>query len=114
MPLGVRPSASSEHEPDDTWRALLGLVLPIAAHIMKFTRLLLPWRICVNGAERAARGEDLAGRFAGQGEMILAALDTAPFPHPERDAGHRYENRPYSAKEHYLRPLAVLSGDRLT
>jgi hypothetical protein len=49
----------------------------------------------------SARGADLAQHYAAEGELILAKLDSAPFPHPSRADGHRYEGPLYSAKEHY-------------
>jgi hypothetical protein len=61
-------------------------------------RLLFPLLWC---AAIAARGADLSQHFAAQGELILAQLASAPFPHPSRAEGHRYEGQLYSAKEHY-------------
>ena len=33
--------------------------------------------------------------------MILAQLTSAPFPHPSRAEGHRYNGQLFAAKEHY-------------
>jgi hypothetical protein len=48
-----------------------------------------------------ARGADLKQQYAAEGELILARLASAPFPHPSRVEGHRYGGQLYSAKEHY-------------
>jgi hypothetical protein len=61
-------------------------------------RLLLLWLGC---AALAARGENLPERYAGQGELILTQLASAPFPHPKRAEGHRYKDQFYPAQEHY-------------
>jgi hypothetical protein len=52
-------------------------------------------------AALAARGENLPERYAGQGELILTQLASAPFPHPKRAEGHRYKGQLYPAQEHY-------------
>ena len=44
-----------------------------------------------------ACGEDLAKRYAAQGELILTHLASAPFPHPKRAEGHQYKARVYPA-----------------
>lgn len=46
-------------------------------------------------------GESLPERYAGQGELILARLASAPFPHPKRAEGHQYKNQFFPAGEHY-------------
>jgi hypothetical protein len=61
-------------------------------------RLLFPLLCC---ATIAARGADLSQRYTAQGELILAKLASAPFPHPSRAEGHKYEGKLYTAKEHY-------------
>ncbi len=48
-----------------------------------------------------ARGADVPGRYAAQGELIIAQLASAPFPHPSRAEGHRYNGQLFAAKEHY-------------
>ncbi len=52
-------------------------------------------------AALAARGANLPERYASQGELILTALASAPFPHPKRAEGHQYKGQRYPAKEHY-------------
>ena len=52
-------------------------------------------------AALTARGEDLAKRYAAQGELILTHLASAPFPHPKRAEGHQYKAQFYPAHEHY-------------
>ncbi len=44
---------------------------------------------------------DLPQRYSASGELILAQLASAPFPHPSRAEGHRYNGQLFSAKEHY-------------
>jgi len=44
---------------------------------------------------------NLPERYAGQGELIVARLTSAPFPHPKRAEGHRYNNQVFPAREHY-------------
>src|SRR6266567_1201262 len=39
--------------------------------------------------------------YAPFGELIVTQLDSAPFPHPLRAEGHRYQDQFFSAKEHY-------------
>ena len=45
--------------------------------------------------------ESLEKYYAGAGTLILTNLESAPFPHPARAAGHRYHDQFYSAEEHY-------------
>jgi hypothetical protein len=47
------------------------------------------------------RGETLSERYAGYGELIVTPLASAPFPHPKRAEGHKYQNKLYPATEHY-------------
>ena len=46
-------------------------------------------------------GQDLQGRYASYGDLILVHLPSAPFPHPLRAEGIRYRDSVYSAAEHY-------------
>ncbi len=39
--------------------------------------------------------------YADYGELLLVKLDSAPFPHPLRAEGHKYQNEFYSADQHY-------------
>jgi len=48
-----------------------------------------------------AQAETLPEHFASQGELILAHLASAPFPHPQRAEGHKYKDQFFSAAEHY-------------
>ena len=48
-----------------------------------------------------ARGESLPQRYADYGELIVTQLTSAPFPHPKRAEGHKYQGQLYSAQEHY-------------
>ena len=45
--------------------------------------------------------ETLRERYANYGEVIVAELISAPFPHPQRAEGHQYKNRLYPADKHY-------------
>jgi hypothetical protein len=49
----------------------------------------------------AAFAETLPERYASQGELIIAPLVSAPFPHPQRAEGHRYKGQLYPVQEHY-------------
>src|SRR5215475_12051840 len=49
----------------------------------------------------AARTESLPEQYAPQGELLLAHLASAPFPHPQRAEGHKYKDQFFSAAEHY-------------
>jgi hypothetical protein len=63
-------------------------------------RLLLGgWALL--GGLVAHAAPSLEATFAAQGRLILAPLASAPFPHPDRAAGHTYQGRHYPAKEHY-------------
>jgi hypothetical protein len=46
-------------------------------------------------------GEDWAETYAAQGRMMVVPMAAAPFPHPARAEGHRYQDKLYSAAEHY-------------
>src|SRR5580765_981608 len=48
-----------------------------------------------------AQAETLPEHFAAQGELRLAHLASAPFPHPQRAEGHKYKDQFFSAAEHY-------------
>ena len=45
--------------------------------------------------------QPLTERYQHLGEMFVAQFSSAPFPHPERINGHVYDNKTYSAQEHY-------------
>jgi len=49
----------------------------------------------------AAHGANLPQRYADDGGLIVTQLTSAPFPHPKRAEGHKYQGKVYSAKEHY-------------
>jgi hypothetical protein len=40
--------------------------------------------------------------YAFEGKLILTQLASAPFPHPQRAEGHRYQSQFFPAKEHYM------------
>jgi hypothetical protein len=45
--------------------------------------------------------QESSKRFTEYGELLVAHLSTAPFPHPLRAAGHTYQTRFYPADKHY-------------
>jgi hypothetical protein len=49
----------------------------------------------------AAQAGTLPQIYAPQGELLLAHLASAPFPHPQRAQGHKYKDQFYDASEHY-------------
>src|SRR4051812_35704570 len=50
-----------------------------------------------NGAEPRT----LEQTYADKGQLIIAQMISAPFPHPKRSEGHKYKEQLYSAAEHY-------------
>jgi hypothetical protein len=65
---------------------------------MKFS---LPFSMACLLAFPSAQGESLPEQFGSQGELLLAHLASAPFPHPQRAEGHKYKEQFFSAAEHY-------------
>ena len=59
------------------------------------------WAFWLGCSTLIAGGETLPQRYASQGELILAPLAAAPFPHPRRAEGHRYKEQFFPAREHY-------------
>jgi len=49
----------------------------------------------------AGGAESLSQRYAALGELIITNLDSAPFPHPNRAQGHKYNDQFFSAADHY-------------
>jgi len=47
------------------------------------------------------RAENLRERYADYGEVMIVSLASAPFPHPQRAAGHKYQDQLYPADKHY-------------
>lgn len=45
--------------------------------------------------------QDPSKRFAEYGDLLIARLSSAPFPHPRRAAGHAYQKQFYPADKHY-------------
>jgi hypothetical protein len=48
-----------------------------------------------------ACSETLPQRYADYGELIITQLASAPFPHPKRAEGHKYQGKDFTAQEHY-------------
>ena len=46
--------------------------------------------------------QDLTNRYSGFGEMIVTHLHSAPFPDTARTSGYTYNNKFYSAEDHYM------------
>jgi len=61
--------------------------------------LLLP--ILLAGFASAARTETPQEKYAPLGRLIMVKLESAPFPHPSRAEGHKYQTRQYDAATHY-------------
>ena len=57
--------------------------------------------ILLASSASAIAGETLEETYAAQGRLIVAKFASAPFPHPARAAGHTYEDKLYTAAEHY-------------
>ena len=53
------------------------------------------------GATFAGRSQNLSTNYAAQGELIITPFSSAPFPHPDREQGHKYKDKLYDAKDHY-------------
>jgi hypothetical protein len=67
-----------------------------------------------------AQAESLPKLYAPQGELLLAHLASAPFPHAQRAQGHKYKDQFYNAAEHYSNdtvaifiPKGFRQGDRI-
>ncbi len=45
--------------------------------------------------------QSLTERYQHLGEMFVPQFSSAPFPHPNRKSGHVYDDKTYSAQEHY-------------
>ena len=50
---------------------------------------------------RLSLSQPLTGRYEHLGEMFVPQFSSAPFPHPDRINGHDYDDKTYSAQEHY-------------
>jgi hypothetical protein len=49
----------------------------------------------------AVRSEPLPELYEHQGTLLLVHLASAPFPHPQRAQGHKYDGKLYDAATHY-------------
>ncbi|HZV33305.1 MAG TPA: hypothetical protein VFB72_01915 [Verrucomicrobiae bacterium] len=66
---------------------------------MKNVKILLPLLLsCLAGQMLA---QSLPEQYAQYGKLIIAKLDSAPFPHPDRAQGHKYHDEFYDAAKHY-------------
>src|SRR4051794_11305186 len=63
-------------------------------------RLILLW-VALSASSDLFAAEQIPAGYAPYGELILARLNSAPFPHPDRARGHRYKEQEFSAAEHY-------------
>jgi hypothetical protein len=52
-------------------------------------------------ATTVVAADSLEETYAAYGQLILAPFASAPFPHPARAGGHNYQDKVYSAAEHY-------------
>jgi hypothetical protein len=48
-----------------------------------------------------AAADPIAGLDGGRGTLIVTQLVSAPFPHPDRSGGHRYQDQFFPAEKHY-------------
>src|ERR1039457_4652923 len=49
----------------------------------------------------AATAQTQQTNYAALGQLIVTPLVSAPFPHPDRADGHKYQDKFLSAAEHY-------------
>jgi hypothetical protein len=49
----------------------------------------------------AVGAQPIPDGYAAYGELMIAPLASAPFPHTNRAGGHRYKDQFFSAKDHY-------------
>ena len=52
-------------------------------------------------ATTACAGESLELQYTNFGRLILTPFVSAPFPHPSRAEGHKYQDKVFSAADHY-------------
>jgi hypothetical protein len=52
-------------------------------------------------AATAVHAQTFETNYASLGQLIVTQFVTAPFPHPSRAEGHKYQDKFYSAAEHY-------------
>ncbi len=45
--------------------------------------------------------QTLPERYASYGELLIVKLDSAPFPHPDRAQGHKYQQEVFTAEKNY-------------
>jgi hypothetical protein len=59
-------------------------------------------------------GASFMDEYAGRGQLILTQMVAAPFPHPDRAEGHKYQEQFFSASEHYSNStVAIFIPERL-
>ena len=71
----------------------------ISVQFMK--TLLLAACLIGLGASFSPAAESLSQRYSPYGDLILTQMVTAPFPHPARAEGHRYQDKFFPAEKHY-------------
>jgi len=64
-------------------------------------RLILSFVLLSAFAAFRAGADSWTNQYAEYGRLIVAHLDSAPFPHPARAAGHTYDKQFYSAEKNY-------------
>ena len=62
-------------------------------------KLLLP--VVLVAAVMTSRAESLDQPYAAFGRLIVTQFVTAPFPHPSRAEGHKYQDRFFPVDKHY-------------
>jgi len=66
--------------------------------MIKYFTLIVAFGIICS---QISHSQSLTERYAHLGDMFVPQFSSAPFPHPDRTNGHVYDDKPYSAKEHY-------------
>ncbi len=64
-------------------------------------RMKAPLAILLATAAPALASEPLEQIYAEHGRLIVTQFVSAPFPHPARAAGHKYQDKSFPAPDHY-------------
>ncbi|MGI8967324.1 MAG: hypothetical protein ACR2H1_14740 [Limisphaerales bacterium] len=62
-------------------------------------RFLIGW--IFSATVICAHGESVAARYETYGQLILTNLNSAPFPHPDREKGRAYKDEFFTAEKNY-------------
>lgn len=64
-------------------------------------RMNTPLAILLATATPGLAAESLEQTYAAHGRLIVSHFVSAPFPHPARATGHKYQDKLFPAQEHY-------------